>query len=185
MNKDLNKETVNRRAFLRISGGAAAAVSGVGASLTPKQSWAAGLSTLDSAEANRLLSVARVIFPHDNMADDYYMALINVLDEDAKANADTAKMMKDGLASLDAATGVKWENLSAGGQLNVLKSMQETPFFQAVRGKGVVALYNDDLSWRHFGYEGSSFEKGGYIERGFNDLNWLETPTVEASPPKA
>ena len=24
-----------------------------------------------------------------------------------------------------------------------------------------------------FGYEGSSFEKGGYINRGFNDINWI------------
>jgi hypothetical protein len=24
-----------------------------------------------------------------------------------------------------------------------------------------------------FGYEGSSADKGGYIERGFDDLTWL------------
>jgi hypothetical protein len=23
------------------------------------------------------------------------------------------------------------------------------------------------------GYEGPSFDKGGYLERGFNDLDWL------------
>jgi len=27
--------------------------------------------------------------------------------------------------------------------------------------------------WPIFGYEGASFEYGGYIDRGFNDINWL------------
>ena len=185
----MTDQTVSRRKFLKsgsgMAAGAAVGVGGLSAALSPREAWAAGLSSFNAAQGNRLLSVARAIFPHNNMADDYYMALINDLDADAKGNADNAKMMQEGLAALDSATGVPWENLSAGGQLNVLKSMQDTPFFQAVRGKGVVSMYNNDLSWRHFGYEGSSFEKGGYIDRGFNDLNWLEAPTDEASPAKA
>jgi hypothetical protein len=28
--------------------------------------------------------------------------------------------------------------------------------------------------WPKFGYEGSSWENGGYINRGFNDVNWTE-----------
>ena len=28
------------------------------------------------------------------------------------------------------------------------------------------------------GYEGSSFEQGGYLHRGFNDLDWLPEPRV-------
>ena len=27
--------------------------------------------------------------------------------------------------------------------------------------------------WPIFGYEGESYSKGGYIERGFNDIEWL------------
>jgi len=27
--------------------------------------------------------------------------------------------------------------------------------------------------WPKFGYEGSSSERGGYINRGFDDINWL------------
>jgi hypothetical protein len=40
------------------------------------------------------------------------------------------------------------------------------------------------MAWAHFGYEGSSFEKGGYINRGFQDLNWLPEPPHSASPIK-
>jgi hypothetical protein len=33
--------------------------------------------------------------------------------------------------------------------------------------------------WAALGYEGSSYDKGGYINRGFNDLNWLPEPRIE------
>ena len=32
------------------------------------------------------------------------------------------------------------------------------------------------------GYEGASFDKGGYINRGFNDLDWLPEPRIEEHP---
>ena len=46
-------------------------------------------------------------------------------------------------------------------------------FFQKVRGDLVVSLYNQKELWPKFGYEGSSAEHGGYIKRGFADIDWL------------
>ena len=46
-------------------------------------------------------------------------------------------------------------------------------FFQTVRGGLVTGLYNQKAVWPIFGYEGESFSKGGYIDRGFNDISWL------------
>ena len=37
----------------------------------------------------------------------------------------------------------------------------------------VVSLYNQKELWPKFGYEGSSAEHGGYIKRGFADIDWL------------
>ena len=48
-----------------------------------------------------------------------------------------------------------------------------TAFFQKVRGDLVVSLYNQKEVWPKFGYEGSSAEHGGYIKRGFADIDWL------------
>ena len=45
----------------------------------------------------------------------------------------------------------------------------------------VVALYDDHEVWELLGYEGASFDKGGYIDRGFDDLDWLPDPRVEES----
>ena len=52
-----------------------------------------------------------------------------------------------------------------------------------LRSKVIVTLYNNERVWEAFGYEGSSYEYGGYIERGFSDLGWLPDPPPEASPP--
>ena len=60
------------------------------------------------------------------------------------------------------------EGLAPAGARTVA---HETPDF--VRGGLVTGLYNQKAVWPIFGYEGSSFEFGGYIDRGFDDINWL------------
>lgn len=55
----------------------------------------------------------------------------------------------------------------------VLETIQQTPFFRTVRAGLVTGLYNQKEVWPLFGYEGESFSKGGYIDRGFDDIDWL------------
>jgi hypothetical protein len=55
----------------------------------------------------------------------------------------------------------------------ILRSIEQDGFFQTMRGGLVVSLYNQPAVWSLLGYEGSSFEKGGYLDRGFDDVNWL------------
>jgi hypothetical protein len=176
---------MNRRQFLQTSGYAtatAAAVASGAVLLAPDGAWALGLSALDEHTGKTLLAMVRQIYPHDTLADRYYAGVVGALDAEAAKNKEVAQMLGKGVADLDAARGVKWADLSDGYQLEVLEGIQDTAFFQKVRGKAVVALYNNPLVWRHFGYEGASYEYGGYIERGFDDLNWLERPPEDASP---
>ena len=62
-------------------------------------------------------------------------------------------------------------------------AMQGQPFFNAVRGKCITSLYDNDIAFVTFGYPGASWDKGGYITRGFQDLKWLPNPPAAASPP--
>ncbi|MEM8648033.1 MAG: hypothetical protein AAGF86_17025, partial [Pseudomonadota bacterium] len=55
----------------------------------------------------------------------------------------------------------------------LLKAMESSGFFQKVRGSLVTGIYNNPEVWPIFGYEGPSAEEGGYINRGFDDINWL------------
>ena len=64
-----------------------------------------------------------------------------------------------------------------------LKAVESGPFFQSVRIKTLLVLYDNPIAWAHFGYQGESFSKGGYLLRGFNDLKWLPDVPMAASGP--
>lgn len=80
--------------------------------------------------------------------------------------------MLDGLAEARHRMGyaaIGWE----ADRVAILREIETGAFFQKVRGGLVTGLYNQKEVWPAFGYEGESFSKGGYIERGFNDIRWI------------
>jgi hypothetical protein len=182
----MTPEPLDRRTFFRLAGGAAAAaaVMSAGVTLVPVPAeadlWGVELKVLTEHEGLTLLKVSRTIYPHRTLADLYYAGVVKGLDEDAQKAPDTAKLLKDGVAALDRAVGVQWIDLSASYKLVTLQAQPKLR--DAVKGKALVALYDNPLVWRHFGYEGPSFQYGGYLHRGFNDLTWLPDPPDEASP---
>ena len=173
----MSNRGMNRRQFLQTSGLAAAGAA-VAASATvvvaPDGAWAMSLDALDEHAAKTLVRVTRRMYPHDALGDMYYARVVEALDEKAAADPEMAQLLKDGVAELDGLYGVEWLELSDGNQLEALRQIEGTPFFDAVRSTTVVELYNNPLIWRHFGYEGPSYEYGGYLERGFDDLGWLD-----------
>jgi hypothetical protein len=105
---------------------------------------------------------------------------VAVKDFDAKAakDADSKALFENGVTTLDGLAAnsgaaryvdVAWET----DRLAILRQIEATPFFAAVRSSLVVGLYNQKEVWPIFGYEGSSADKGGYINRGFSDIDWL------------
>ena len=181
----MTQQPMNRRRFLHLTGGSAAGAAmvaaGVGLTATPSGAWALVVNALDQHQGMTVLKVARHVFPHDTLADVYYAGVVQSLDGKAGADEGLYKTLADGVAKLDAATSVKWLDLSRGYQLQVLE--RDAPELLAtVKGDAVVSLYNNKLVWRHFGYEGSSAEWGGYLRRGFDDVSWLPDPDDDASP---
>jgi hypothetical protein len=37
----------------------------------------------------------------------------------------------------------------------------------------ITGIYNNPDVWKILGYEGASAHLGGYLKRGFDDINWL------------
>ncbi len=168
---------MNRRRFLETSshlaaGVALAAAGGGAATLAPSGALAA-TRIISASQAATLTAMARHLFPHDQLGDQYYLAAIEALDEQAAADPELAAQLALGVARLDDATGMPFIKLSPGNQLKVIESLEGTPFFGTVRGATLGALYGNDTVARSFGFEGSSVEYGGYIDRGFDDLGWL------------
>lgn len=179
---------MKRREFLQKSAivvaGAAAAASGV-AVVGYADQWTGRLKTLSAHEGETLLKMARQIFPHDRLSDTYYIKVVEDLDTEAGSKPETAKLLRDGVAQLDGAKDTKFAGRSSDDQIATLKKVEETPFFQKVRGVELVSLYNNHNVWKQFGYPGASFPIGGYLHHGFNDLKWLPDPPEAASPKPA
>ena len=169
----------SRRVFLK---GAATAVPVVAVAtsvaVSIEDAWADDASTLSPATMKTLLKVARDIYPHDVLGDSYYITAIKPWDGKAAKDPAVKSLISDGITRLDqnardrhkvAYAEVPWE----ADRVALLQRIEQTAFFQKVRGDLVVSLYNQKELWPKFGYEGSSAEYGGYIKRGFADIDWL------------
>jgi Gluconate 2-dehydrogenase subunit 3 len=168
---------LSRRNFVKAAA-AGAFVLTAHAVIHPREAWGLEAKGLAPATLQTLIQMARDIYPHDRLADRFYAIAVKDYDMKAATDPATKALIEDGVASLDAAANaahgkpyasVDWEE----DRTALLHNIETTPFFQKVRGGLVTGLYNQKEIWPLFGYEGSSADKGGYIRRGFDDLNWL------------
>lgn len=169
-----NREGLTRRALLsRAVAAGALCVTGAGFIAAPNAAWAVEVSVITPEQMATLLQMARDIYPHDHVADEFYAVAVKGYDAE-----DKKEMVAAGIAELDAAAVAQGHAsyLAAGWEedrVKVLQSVETTAFFQTVRAGLVTGLYNQKAVWPLFGYEGESFSLGGYLERGFDDINWL------------
>jgi hypothetical protein len=135
--------------------------------------WATEVVALKPETMATLVQMARDIYPHDRIADEFYVVAVKGYD-----TAEAAPEIEAGIAELNAAAVAKghasylamgWER----DRVDVLRGMEVGAFFQKIRGGLVTGLYNQKAVWPLFGYEGESFSKGGYLERGFDDISWI------------
>lgn len=169
-----------RRQFFKIAsaGTAAAATGGLPMMFTPNAALAEDV--LGGAAFKTLTKIARDIFPHDRFEDALYENAVGVYADQAKADAGLKKLLLDGIAKADADAqsrfGKAYADVAAeSDRVQVLQAMATAKdgFFLKIRGDLVVSLYNQPAVWAKLGYQGPSAQEGGYINRGFNDQNWM------------
>jgi hypothetical protein len=172
---------IDRRGFLHKTGiltGVLVAGSPL-ALLAPSRAWAVDLTSLSSAEAATLLAAVRTIAPHDKLEDAAYAFVIRALDTAAAKDEALRNQLKEGTAALGAGFAAAPENK----RVEALRKIEATPFFQNLRVQTLQVLYSTPLAYAYFSYEGEAFSKGGYLQRGFNDLRWLpEVPAADSGP---
>jgi len=126
-----------------------------------------------------LTHMVRAMFPHERFPDGPYERTAAAIVEAAGDDVRLHGQLEQGLRELDAAGGARFAELAPDAALAILRGMSGTAFFEAVRSKAILTLYDDREVWSLLGYEGPSFEHGGYLHRGFDDLDWLPEPRVE------
>ena len=121
---------------------------------------------LDDHAAATLTAMARVLYPHDFLDDAPYRRVVAILA--GEGDAGRQALLAEGVAAL-----AEKERLVA------VLAVEGTPFFEAVRAATARHLYDNRELWPRFGYEGPSADLGGYIERGFDDLDWIADADIE------
>ncbi|MDA7969058.1 MAG: hypothetical protein MPK31_09060 [Gammaproteobacteria bacterium] len=180
MKHTTNPRRLHRRDVLKAGGGLIAMTAlPAGMIVGAQNAWSATAKSLKPETFATLVQACRDIYPHDMLSDAYYAKAVQKFDEEASGDADLKSMLEKGVSALDRAAGkahdgfdyraVGWEQ----DRVALLRSMESGDFFQKLRGDLVTGIYNNQEVWPMFGYEGESASKGGYIRRGFNDINWL------------
>ncbi|MBO6548873.1 MAG: twin-arginine translocation signal domain-containing protein [Rhizobiales bacterium] len=167
---------LTRRDFIASSSiavGAAAIVISGSALVSTKESWGLEVKHLSPEAMSTLIQMSRDIYPHDRLADRYYAIACKNFDKpDLKETIEEGIKILNKLSQTQFGTdyvNIGWE----AERTSLLEKIQTTPMFQALRGSLVTGIYNQKEVWPLFGYQGASFEHGGYIDRGFDDIDWL------------
>jgi hypothetical protein len=130
--------------------------------------WAASLQTISTADAETLVAAIQTLCPHDDLPVTIYRRVVLNFDRLA-AGAALATFCKN----LNQSWPIPFSNLAETYRVDALKRIEATPEFIVVQRMAVRYLYDDVEVWAAFGYEGASVHLGGYIKRGFDDLDWL------------
>jgi hypothetical protein len=173
--------SASRRGFLRGSAAAAAVLAALEGSrliIGPGNAWALEMRSFTAEQGDVLLRLLRDIFPHDYLADVFYANALAPLDDAAAASEETRALLVAGIADLDrralTAAGRPFLELSSeAARVEIVEAVESTAFFATVHGTCQIPFYNQADLWPAFGFEGPSSPFGGYLNRGFDDLDWI------------
>ena len=125
----------------------------------------------DGPAGDSMVRLARLLAPYDDVTDADYA---EVLDVSLNVMGDS---LRDSLAeaerSLDAAAGGDFLAADADTQLSAVASIEDTAWFADVLNAVKLFLYGHAAAWRVMGYEGPSWQFGGYAGRGAGVIDWL------------
>jgi len=169
---------VGRRHFLFGSTAIASmAISGM-AVMHIKEAWGVQTTALKPETMRTLVKMAHDIFPHERVPDRYYAIAVKGYDEGAARDLVLKSLIESTVEELDGFADGQYKSAYVAVPMEVdrvqlLRRIQSGTFFKQLRGDLVVSLYNQKEVWPIFGYEGPSASKGGYLTRGFDDIEWL------------
>ena len=120
-----------------------------------------------------LQQLARHLFPHDTLPAAPYKEVAIVLTSRASADSKVAKTLQGGVSQLDEGSPTPWLMRGEAQQAAAIKKIEGGEFFRLMRTTTIEHLYRNREVWEMLGYQGSSVEFGGYVDRGFDDIDWL------------
>ena len=163
---------LGRRRFIvaAVTMSAGAAVAGPPL-LSLGRAWALGES--EAIPRDVLAAIARQMYPHDALDDAVYAEVMEQSMAMVANDAMFAELVAEAERNLDTSAGTSFADAASEAQLAALQALDDRTFFTAIRGAVGNRLYNHPATWALMRYEGSSWEHGGYLDRGAGDIDWL------------
>lgn len=166
----IERETSRRRFLLAAITYSGLVFTGIGSAvLRASAAWAS------SAEGSgaELARLARLLFPHDGVADDVYVEIIDGILGDAAKDPSLQTVLNEAVEALNAVQDGDWFDAGEREQIAAMHAVEDRTFFGAILGNVRARFYSHPKVWEDIKYPGSSVEYGGYVDRGFDDIDWL------------
>lgn len=187
----MTKKAMSRRMFLKygsyLSATSKFLLTGTAGFLHLASASAANSNAMDNIDFKLLLHIVKTMYPHDKLDDIHYHGVVVKLLEESASDENTHKTIQSGIFSLNDFVAKNmfkstWSDLPPEEQVEALEKISETEFVSKLKQTTITTLYDNHQVWEIFGYEGEAFSQGGYLFRGFDDLDWLPQPPPEVSP---
>lgn len=120
-----------------------------------------------------LAELSYLLLPLLEPDSEVYRSVAHVLQQQMASSPAADKLLNEGVAALDHQANGRWLSLTRIQRKEMLESFVDEPFIGMVRWTTHEQVLRDRQVWEALGYQGSAIEKGGYLTRGFDDINWL------------
>jgi hypothetical protein len=137
------------------------------------RAWAQDGAQLDASTKDAMVRMARLLFPHNAIADDVYADVLDAALTSTAADASFEQTLRQAEAALDRQSAAPFVELDEDSQLAALRAVEREAFFGAIHVAVRSRFYNHPAVWEHLGYGGPSFAQGGYLNRGAGEVDWL------------
>ena len=174
------KYNVERRQFLCAASRMAVAVGIAAGSLgqvgiLAAEEPRAGQTRQDDTAA-MLAELAYLLLPIRERDDQVYPEVAFHLLQQARRNPATEQIIKQGLRRFRDYAAQPWLSLLLQARQDSVAQQYDTAFIEMLRWATQEVVLRDRRVWKQVGYQGSSIEYGGYLHRGFDDIDWLPEP---------
>lgn len=160
---------LDRRRFIV----AAIALYGLPSALRHGGAWAQAGPQSDAATLRAIAAMARGLYPHDALADAVYAEVAGDALAAAAEDESLATALRSAEAALNAQQPGDFTDLGSAAQSEAIEAVAQEPFFGAIQAAVRQRIYNHAAIWDLLGYEGPSFQQGGYLNRGAGEIDWL------------
>jgi hypothetical protein len=165
---------LNRREVLLAISQLAMATTLAACSEAPETAAPVAATAPADTDLELLASVAYDLFPFAGLTPALYVQVGERLLQSGNP------LVPEGLTQLrEFSDGTSWKELDEAARTSLLASIEDTPFFGLLRATTIEVLYRSTETFALVGYGGSAIEYGGYVNRGFDEIDWLPDAATE------